>query len=191
MKIKYLLGTLLVGIGIQASYAKPVTYTAEPTHSFVEYSINHFGYSNQTGKWFVESSTIVYDDAKISNSSVVATIEVNKMITGIPKLDEHLKNNEFFNTVLFPKAQFVSTKVVKTGKNTAKVMGNLTIKDQTHPITLKMTINQVAVSPITKQTIAGFSATTEIKRSDYDMGAYAPGLSDKVKLNIQIEAVQQ
>lgn len=168
------------------SFAQDI-YTLDNTHTYVLWHISHFGYSNPSGKWMA-SGTLVLDVAKPQNSKVNVTINVADVVTGIPKLDEHLKTDTFFNVAKYPIATFVSDSVEMTGKNTANVHGILTVHGVSNPVTLKVTLNKIGVNSIDNKQTAGFSATAEIKRSDFGMNAYLPGLGNEVKLDIEAEA---
>ena len=163
------------------------TYTLDPTHSYVMWHINHFGFSSPSGKWLAEG-TLVLDESAPKNSKVNVTIPVTNMVTGIPKLDEHLQDSDFFDTAHYPNATFVSDKVNVTGKTTAKVQGILTVHGVSKPVTLDVKLNKMGESPITHKKTVGFTATTTIKRSDFGISKYLPGLGDEVKINIETEA---
>jgi polyisoprenoid-binding protein YceI len=163
-------------------------YTIDPTHSYVAYDINHLGFSTQTGKWMVSEGSVTLDEAKPQNSKVSVTIKVSDVITGVPKLDEHLTGPDFFDVTKFPTATFVSDKVTITGKNKAAVRGMLTICGITKPITLTVTLDKMGPNPVTNKQTAGFTATTHLKRSDFGMTALLPWLGDDVKIDIGAEA---
>jgi polyisoprenoid-binding protein YceI len=162
------------------------TYTLDSMHSYVIWHIDHFGFSSPSGKWMV-NGTLVLDDAKPQNSKVNVTIQVGDVITGIPKLDAHLKGKDFFDVSQFPTARFVSDKVVMTGKKTAKVFGTLVLHGVSKPVVLKVGLNKIGISPIDNKKTVGFTASTKIKRSDFGVKAYLPGLGDDVKLDIEAE----
>lgn len=185
-KLTALLINLLLILSLPI-YATPVTYTLDPDHTYVLWHINHFGFSNPSGKWMA-TGTLMLDKDKPQNSKVSATIAVTNMITGIPELDKHLKGELFFNTDKYPTATFTSNKVILIGKKVAKVQGILTLRGVSKPITLNVKLNNISVSPITNKETAGFSASTTLNRSDYGMNALLPGLSDQVKLEIEAEA---
>lgn len=163
------------------------TFTLDSSHSFVGWQISHFGFSNPSGKWYA-NGTLMLDEKKPQDSKVNVTINVGDLVTGIPKLDEHLKGEDFFDVAKYPTATFVSDKVTLTGKESAKVQGMLTLHGVTKPITLNVKLNKQAVSPITNKLTAGFTATADIKRSEFGITKYAPGLGDDVKLEIEVEA---
>ena len=87
-----------------------------------------------------------------------------------------------------PTAKFVSTKVEKTGDKTAKLTGDLTLNGITKPVTLDVTLNKQGEHPMKKKKAVGFSATTQIKRSDFGISYGVPNVPDEVDLEIQAEA---
>jgi polyisoprenoid-binding protein YceI len=163
------------------------TYTLDASHTYVLWHINHFGFSNPSGKWMA-TGTLVLDEAKPQDSKLNVTINVAAIDTGIPKLDEHLKGAQFFDVKQFPTATFISNKIDVTGKNTAKVHGVLTLHGVSKPLTLNVTLNKIGENPITNKKTAGFTAHAQLLRSDFGINTLLPGLSDKVKLNIEAEA---
>lgn len=183
----FILSTILFNLCLTAATAAPQVYTLDPSHTYVLWRINHFGFSTQAGKWYA-TGTLTLDKEKPENSKVEATIDIKNMITGLPELDKHLSGMLFFNTSKYPKATFVSDKVVMTGKDTAKVFGKLTLRGETQPVTLDVKLNNTGVSPVSNKESAGFSATADIKRSAFGIKTAAPGLSDDVKLYIDAEA---
>jgi polyisoprenoid-binding protein YceI len=162
-------------------------FTFDPLHTYVLWHINHFGFSNPSGKWFAEG-TLNLDEAKPQNSKVNVVIHIDSMVTGIPELDKHLKGPLFFDAAKFPTATFVSSKINVTGKKTAKVQGTLTVHGVSKPVMLDVTLNNIGINPISNKMSVGFSASTTIKRSDFGITTLLPGLSDEVKINIEAEA---
>jgi len=163
------------------------TYKLDPAHSFVEWHISHFDFSHPSGKWFANGE-LKLDEQHPENGSANIVINVADMVTGIPKLDEHLKGNQFFDVAHFPKATFVSDKVDVQGDNTAVITGKLTLHGVTKPVTLNAKLNKMGLSAVSNKKTAGFSATANIKRSDFGINQYLPGLGDDVLLNIEVEA---
>jgi len=183
--IKLLLG--LVFLTAAATTQAAETYTLDPSHTYVLWHISHFGFSNPSGKWFA-NGTLLLDEANPQNSKVNVTINMASIDSGIKELDDHLKGKLFFDVAKYPTATFVSNKVTLTGKNTAKVNGILTLRGIAKPITLDVTLNKTGINPINNKQTAGFSATAQLKRSDFDINALLPGLGDDVALNIETEA---
>lgn len=186
MNIKTIVGALFI-VALAGAAQAADTYVFDPAHTSVTWHANHFGFSNPSGKFAGISGSVTLDEEKPENSSVEATIDMNNMVTGTQKFDEHLKSPDFFSVVKFPSATFKSDKVEVTGEHTAKVTGTLTLLGVAKPVTLDVTLNKVGPNPFTDKKMVGFSATTTIKRSDWDIKYGIPDVSDDVQLAIEAE----
>lgn len=165
-------------------------FNFDPAHSYVQWHIKHLGFSIQSGKWYIKSGYVRLDKDNPNNSQVEATIDINKLITGNPELNKHLKGKLFFDVQKYPIATFVSDKVDVTSDKTAKVHGILTVHGVSKPITLEVTLNKVDKNPINDLMTAGFTATTEINRSDFGINTMIPDVGDEVTIEIGAEANQ-
>jgi polyisoprenoid-binding protein YceI len=179
--------TILSVFFVSSSQAAPETYKLDPMHTYVLWHISHFGFSHPSGKWFA-NGTLILDKAKPENSKVNVVINIADIDTGIPKLDEHLKGKDFFDVAAYPTPTYVSNKVDPTGKSTAIVYGVLTLHGVSKPVTLHVTLNKAGEFPMNHKYTVGFSATTEIHRSNFGMTNYLPDLGDNVKIYIEAEA---
>ena len=171
-----------------SAYAAPETYIIDTTHTQPRFEYNHFGYSNQVHSFDKTSGTIVFDKAA-RTGSVDVTIDARSVNTGYPLLNEHIQDEDFFDTAKYPTITFKSTSVKFDGDKPVSVDGNLTIKGVTRPVTLTVTSFQAMPHPIMKKDAIGANAVTHIKRTDFNMGKYAPYVSDDVTLEIPVEAV--
>lgn len=170
-----------------ASHAAPQVYKLDPNHTAVTWRISHFGFSNPSGKFMNIDGTILFDENDFTASGVKAVIPVDKGLSGVPRLDEHLQAKEFFDTTTYPTATFSSTKVEMSGPKTAKVTGDLTLRGVTRPVVLDVILNHIGPNMMKQKTV-GFSASGVIKRSDFGMTAYLPDLGDEVRIEIESEA---
>ena len=164
------------------------TYTLDPTHTDVLVQWNHMGFSNPSAHFGDATGTLVYDAGDVGKSSVEVTLPLSGLNSFTAKFDEHLRSADFFDAAQFPTATFKSTKVEAAGTNKLTVTGDLTVKGATHPVTLDVTINGAGEHPMRKVPSVGFDATTTLTRSDFGVGAYAPVVSDEVKVRITTEA---
>lgn len=165
-------------------------YVIDPTHTQVEFTYSHLGFSNITGRFDAVESEFTFDPANPANSRVKVTIPVNSISTGVEKLDQHLLAADFFDAASFPTATFESTGVTAAGEGKLAVAGNLTIHGVTRPVVLDVTINKIAEHPMRKVPAAGFDARVDIKRSEFGIGNYVPAISDEVTIEITVEAYQ-
>lgn len=171
-----------------AGNAFAAKYSIDPTHTQVEFTYSHFGFSNITGRFDQVSGEFDLNTENLAKSKISIEIPIASMSTGVDKLDTHLQSADFFDVAKYPTASFKSTMVHAASDKELHVMGDLTIRGVTKPVTLNVTVNKIAEHPMKKVSAAGFDATTTIKRSDFGVGAYAPAVSDEVKITITMEA---
>ncbi len=172
-----------------AAFAAPLTYTIDANHTDVVASWSHFGFSNPIAHFGKVDGSITYDAAKVGASKVEVTLPLSGLNSHVGDFDDHLRSDDFFDAAKYPNITFKSTSVKAAGEGKLTVVGDLTIKGITKPVTLDVIINKVGVQPMAKREAAGFNATTTIKRSDFGVGKYAPNVSDEVKLTITTEAI--
>lgn len=166
-------------------------YAIDKPHTQIKFSVDRGGWTRVAG-WFEKfDGSILFDEADVSKSSVQATIDTSSINTGFARRDAHLKSPDFFNAKEFPTMTFKSSKIEKTGTNTGKMTGMLTMLGVTKPITLDVTFNQKKAHPRNKKTFTGFTAIGKLNRSDYGMKFIIPAVSDEVQIEIQALAVAQ
>ncbi|MDO5620193.1 MAG: YceI family protein [Paracoccus sp. (in: a-proteobacteria)] len=168
------------------------TYGFDADHSQIVFHYNHMGFSTSFGFVNGLSGEAVLDPADPAKSTITASFPLSKLQTVSKGLDEHLMGDDFFKGAA-PDTQvtFVSTEVAPDGDNKAKVTGDLTLNGVTKPVVLDVTLNKAAPSPMTNVATVGFEATTEIKRSDFNLGAFVPAVSDEVQIRIDAEMNKQ
>lgn len=165
------------------------TYEIDPNHTQVLASWSHFGFSNPVANFGEADGTIVYDADNVSASSVQVTLPLSGLQAFVPAFNEHLRSADFFDAAKYPEVTFRSTQVETAAEGALKVSGDLTIKGITRPVVLDVTLNQAAEQPMAKRQAIGFDATTTVRRTDFGLGLYAPGVSDEVTLRITAEAI--
>lgn len=163
-------------------------FFTDPNHTNITWSANHFGFSSPNGKFAKSDGVIMFDEKNPQKSSVAITIDTTSIITGIDAFDKHLKSADFFNIDKFKTAIFKSTKVIVGENNTAQIHGKLTLLGITKPVVLNAKLNKIGIHPFTNKKTIGLSADTTIKRSDFGITYAIGGVSDDVKISIEIEA---
>ncbi|MFZ2724987.1 MAG: YceI family protein [Methylococcaceae bacterium] len=173
-----------------AALAAPESYTLDGNHSLPRFSYNHFGYSTQLSRFDKVSGKIVLD-LQAKTGSMDVTIDTTSVDTGSALFNEHIQGKDFLDTAQYPTAVFKSTQLSFNGDNLVAIDGTLTLKGITKPVALTVTSFQCMPHPILKKNACGANATAVVKRSDFDMGKYAPNVSDEVTLNLPIEMVAE
>ncbi len=168
------------------------TWTIDAVHSEVGFSIRHMMVSKVRGKFTKFSGEFTTGDSPF-DSSVTAEVELGSIDTGNTDRDNHVRSADFFEVEAHQVMKFVSTGVRQEGGQFF-LDGNLTLKGNTKPVTLELELGGFGPDAY-GGTRAGFTATGEIKRSDFgvDFNAVMETggvvLSDKVAINLEIEGV--
>ncbi|MHB1536279.1 MAG: YceI family protein [Acidimicrobiales bacterium] len=170
------------------------TWTIDPVHSEVGFSVRHLMVSKVKGTFKTFSGTITIAEDPLA-SHVEATIDASSIDTREEARDNHLRSSDFFDVGQHPEITFVSRSVRPAGGD-YEVTGDLTIHGTTRSVTLSVEFNGVGPDPY-GGTRAGFSAETEISRNDFGIDISMPldgggvVVGDKIKITIEIEAVLQ
>lgn len=167
--------------------AAPETFSVDPRHTFPSFEVNHLGFSTQRGRFNKTTGRITLD-REAKTGTVEIEIDAASVDTGLDKLEEHLVGEEFFNAAKYPKLTFKSRSMTFNGDKPASVTGDFTLLGVTKPVTLTINAFNCGVHPINKKNVCGADVSTTIRRSEYGMTKYVPGVSDEVKLQIQVEA---
>jgi polyisoprenoid-binding protein YceI len=168
------------------------TWTIDPVHSEVGFSVRHMMVSKVRGRFTTFSGQLVTGENPL-DSSVTAEIDLASITTGTQQRDDHIRSADFFEVETYPKMTYRSTGVrIEDGEYVLD--GELTLKDVTKSVPLKLELNGFGPDPY-GGTRAGFTATGEINRKDFNVNFDAPMqnggvvVSDKITLHLEIEAV--
>jgi len=174
---------------IAPSAAPTGNYKLDPTHASVTWSLSHAGLSNYTARFDDISGALNFDSDTPQNSTVEIHIDPKSVNTGLPKFDEEIATSgNYFDADSYPEIRFVSKSITLTGEATGQITGDLTLKGITKPVTLDVIFNGAGKSFGNPGKTLGFSATTKLLRSDYNIGhLVAFGIGDEVTLRIETE----
>lgn len=187
---------LLLGAAMAAVLSFPVQalaadkYEFDKEHTQILFFVNHLGYSFSQGEFLEFDGGFVFDEANPENSSIDVTIQTESIDMDSEEWDAHMKNEDFFHVEQYPTMTFKSTGIEVTGENTANITGDLTILDVTKPVVLDVTHNKTGKSPFGDDYKSGFSATANIKRSEWGIDYGLPNVGDDVEIRLEVEAVR-
>jgi polyisoprenoid-binding protein YceI len=169
------------------------TWNIDPIHSEVGFSVRHMMVSKVRGKFTNFSGQIVTADDP-TQSSVTAEIDLSSIDTGQDQRDAHIRSADFFEVETYPTMTYKSTGVrVVNGEYVLD--GDLTLKGVTRSVPLRLELNGFGPDPY-GGVRAGFTATGEINRGDFNVSFNAPManggvvVGDKITLQLEIEAVK-
>ena len=189
--MKTLLTTAMAAALLAApAFAANEDYVLDASHSQIVFSYNHLGYSTTWGMFSGFEGTISFNQEDPAASSVNVSFPVRTMFTGWEARFDHFMGEDFFAAAEDEMVTFASTSIEVTGENTAMITGDLTLNGVTKPVVLDTVLNQVGDHPQAQKPWAGFDATTTLLRSDFNVGNFAPFVSDEVEIQISIEAAK-
>ena len=168
------------------------TWTIDPSHSEVGFSVRHLMVSKVKGTFESFSGAVEISDDLLA-SSVTASVDLSSINTRDAQRDEHLRSGDFFEVATYPELTFASTSVEPAGDG-YRVTGDLTIKGTTRSVDLDLEFHGIHPDPW-GGTRAGFSATTSISRKafgvDFEIPMDGGGVvvGDKVEITLEIQAV--
>jgi polyisoprenoid-binding protein YceI len=177
-----------------AAAAQAESYTIDPIHSFVYFSIDHYGINNLYGRFNKSAGKYTIDRAG-KKGTLELTIEAASIDTGDlekgsrPRTrDDHLRSADFFNVAEFPRITYRATGVKFAGDNPAEIEGQLTMLGVSKPVTLKVERWGCRDNPFNKRPMCGANVSASFKRSDFGMKYGIPGIGDEIRLMANVEA---
>ena len=163
------------------------TYKLETQHSLVLFSVLHTGLTDYYGRFDRLQGSLRFDGNSPEKSGTIITIDTTSVDTPSTRLNDTLKDASVFSSTQFPTAVFKSTAITRTGPDTGRIEGMLTMKGMTKPVVLDAVFRGGALNPLTGKYALGFHATGVVKRSDFGMTSaiWSPFVSDDVTLTIE------
>ena len=182
-----LLMVLTIASGVSGVHAAAIPFELNKDHTDLMFEISHAGYTMKHG-WFRNlSGTLSFDENKIEASRVDVTIKASSVDTNHAQRDKDLSGPGFLDVAQFPELHFVSTKITRDGERALIVEGSLTMHGITRPLLLQATLNKVAPNPFTHAATVGFTASAQLKRSDFGVTTLIPIIGDDVSITIDAE----
>jgi polyisoprenoid-binding protein YceI len=170
-------------------------YEIDPTHTYVGFSVRHMMVTQQRGQFHGVSGKLEFDRTDIRKSRIAASIDVASVDTNVAQRDDHLRSADFFDAANHPMMTFVSKEIRPRGDGRFDLVGDLTIRGTTRPVSLDIDpISEESKDPFGMIKV-GTSATTRISRKDFGLvwntvletGGVAVGDEVKITLDLQFQ----
>jgi polyisoprenoid-binding protein YceI len=158
------------------------TYTVEPYHTRIVFSVSHMGFTTWYGDFTTASGTLTFDPKAPQKSALTISFPTASISTTNAKLDGELKSPMWFDATTYPTITFKSTKIVVLTHSKGLIDGELTFHGVTHPVTLIAHFNGGGINPLDKKYTIGFDAAGSLSRADWGVKTYEPLIGDKVDL---------
>jgi polyisoprenoid-binding protein YceI len=177
--------------------ATPSTWTIDPVHSSVEFSLDYMGFTTYRTGFRALEGALEFDPARPAAASVTASIPVTSVDVTNERLMSRLMDPDLLGGRDHPTITFTSTGVEAVAPAHWRVTGDLTLHGVTRPVVLDTRYLGQALHPFSKKVAAAFRAETAIDRRDFgvtwnaavDTGAAY--LGERVQVSLAILALRQ
>lgn len=189
--MKLFLVATMASLLASTAFAKPLTYTLDPTHTYPSFEADHKGgLSKWRGKIDKSSGTVIYD-AEAKTGSVDVLLQIDSIDFGFGPMNTHAKGPDILDAAQFPTASYTG-KLVFKGANVVAVDGNLTLHGVTKPVRLDVKSWKCITNPKNNSETCGADAYATFNRGDFgvDFGKDR-GFNLDTALAIQVEGVRQ
>ena len=173
-----------------------MNWQIDSAHSEINFSVRHMMISNVRGRFESFTGEVNFDEENPANTKVEVQIDANSIDTREPNRNNHLRSQDFLYAEKYPYLTFRSKRVEVTGKNRARLVGDLTVRDITREVTLDVEYSGQAKSPWGTIS-AGFSASGKLNSKQWNLNwnqALETGgvlVGDEIKFNVEVEIVKQ
>lgn len=192
MKLFRNLTTVTFAAAIFASgsaLAASESYVVDETHSFVEFSISHLGFSFLKGRFNELSGSFTHDAENPGSNAISMEVKTASIDSNHAERDRHLRSKDFLNVAKYPTASFKTTSFEADGDN-GVLSGDLTLYGNTRAITVDVVFIGAGEDPWGGYR-RGYSGKTTITPSEWGMKYDLGPAAETMELEFIIEGVRQ
>lgn len=162
-------------------------YSVDKSHAYITFSYSHIGFSKPQVGFDSFDLDLDFNADNPEMSALNVTIDATSVESRVEEFNEHLNGANFFDTANHPEITFQSTSISRTGDGSYDVVGDLTIKGVTKPVTLNTTIIKAGMHPLSKAPTIGMTGEATVNRSDWGLSRAVPMVSDEVTITVTAE----
>ena len=172
------------------------TYTVDPSHSRLGFTVRHMGFSKVRGAFEQFEGAVRMAPGDLSTLEADATVQTQSITTNEAKRDEHLRSADFFEVETYPTITFKSTEVRDVSGGRFTLVGEFTMHGTTKTIELDGEYLGEGADPWGGTRVA-LEASTKLNRKEFGLNwnavleAGGVLVSDEVEITLEIQAVQQ
>jgi len=179
------------------AWAGAETWNIDPAHTVAGFTVRHLMVSNVTGVFESTKGAIEYTIGDPNSVKADVTIETKSVNTRVTRRDDDLRSDNFFNAEKFPTITFKSKRVQNVKPGGFELVGDLTIRDVTKEVVLKVEGPTAPIRDPQGNRRVGAAASTTINRKEFNINynrmieAGGVVVGDEVKINLEIEAIEK
>lgn len=161
------------------------SWIVDPEGSSVEFKIRHLLVKDVWGRFKGFAGQL--ERAADGSLRASGSVSIETVDTGDRVRDEHLLGDGFFDAAAYPEMRFVSTTIQATASGLLEILGQLTIRGETHPIEIGGRFTGTADGRIR------LKLKSELSRSRFGIESQnllESGVSDRVRLSLSLLLVR-
>lgn len=178
-------------VGASQAQAAEYVLDTENQHAFIQFKINHLGYSYILGQFEEFDGSFSYDPENLEAASVEMEVQTGSLNTNHAERNRHFMSDDFLSVEEYPTATFVSTGFAPESDSEGVLTGELTLKGETREIEMPVTLVGEGEDPWGNYR-AGFEGSTTLALADYgiDMSDF-PEIMHELELYVTFEGIRQ
>ncbi|MDE2280853.1 MAG: YceI family protein [Xanthomonadaceae bacterium] len=184
--------SLLLPLAMYATAVRAATHTYryDTVHSQIVFSIDHDGYSRPFGRLHIVRGWLRLDKDDWSHASTELDIDLAGVDMGDADWDKAVCGRVLLDCAVYREAHFVSRSVQRTDASHGVLHGTLTLHGVSRPLDIPFRLNRVARTLYGLHTVAGFSATASLDRTDFGITAFPDSIGHDVSVWMELEAIR-
>ncbi len=189
---KLLLATGLSAALLMPSLSQAATYEIDTkgAHAFIQFKIQHLGYSWLLGRFNTFEGQFEWDAKAPEKSSIQVTIDTASVDSNHAERDKHLRSADFLNVGKHPQSTFKSTGYKATSANEGVLSGDFTLNGVTKNISFPVKVVGEGKDPWGGYR-AGFEGKTTLKLADYGINYNLGPASTEVEIELHVEGIRK
>lgn len=175
-------------------------YALDGRHASVIWRVRHGGVGIFAARFDTIAGKLNFDPANPANSTISVTIAANSVSTGVPGREgprafDNEIHTQAFGSVANPEIRFVSKSIALTSPTTGTIVGDLTLRGVTKPVTIDAAFEGGRFVTFRGKHVMGFTGRTMISRKDFGAALSNPladgFVSDQAEILIAAEFIQE
>ena len=171
-----------------------VKYEIDQAHTHLGFTAKHLAVSTVRGRFNKFEGGFEGPDDDYTKARGEVKVEVNSLESRSDQRDTHLRSADFFDADKYPYITYKLTSIEPVDEENFRVIGELTVKDVTKPLTLEATIEGRLPDPFGGKERVGITARGQLNRKDWGLNwdglaGTVPFASNTIKLEVDAEIV--
>ncbi|AVP98972.1 polyisoprenoid-binding protein [Ahniella affigens] len=167
-------------------------FRLDPVHTQLQFQVSHLGFSMSEGEFHGFDGSFEFDPDRPEDAACQISIDVASIDMDDAKWNQTMLGKDWFNVAEHPRIEFRCLGLdLPAGSTSGQLRGTLTVLGQSQPVVLDLQFNRLATHKYSQAFVAGFSAKTKIKRSDFGMTRLIPDIGDDVQISLEVEGIRK